>query len=154
MKRIWGAALAGVLLVSVAGISLLLGSGPAEAQGERSVTVEVSIGQPGTAADGTACGYSDLIGERVDPPSAQVVITDATGTIVGTVDLLDIFDLTVSEAAKPGTVQQGLCVVTANVELPDSGFYTFTIDGEYRWTVSRSDLEARSWIMPILFKVI
>jgi len=127
--------------------------GSAATQGQRSVTVEVTF--PTTAGEsvGEQCGY--LVREGVSPQSRQVIVRDAAGVIVGTVDLLDVFNPVVQPApenALPGTVNdEDLCVVTSTVSVLDSPFYTFTIEGLYDWTVSRTTLEQRDWSMRVRF---
>jgi hypothetical protein len=67
-------------------------------------------------------------------------------------DLADIFDLTQSHSTRPGvTVENGLCKVIQAVTVPDSAFYTFTVEGDYTWTVSRDELSGRNWLMNVVF---
>jgi len=144
------------LVVLIGGCLALLatfGPGPAATQGERSVTVEVMFPTTAGEAVGEKCGYSVLGG--VSPQSRQVIVRDAAGVIVGTVDLLDVFNPVVQPApenALPGIVNdEDLCVVTSTVSVLVSPFYTFTIEGLYDWTVSRDSLEQRDWSMRVEF---
>ncbi len=41
--------------------------------------------------------------------------------------------------------------MTSTVSVPDFTFYTFTVEGRYDWTVSRSTLERRDWSMRVEF---
>jgi hypothetical protein len=104
-------------------------------------------------ARGDACSYFQL-GEDF-PHSEQVIVRDAAGVIVGTVDLLDIFNPMVMPApdeAQPGIIDSdGHCVVTSTITVPDSTFYTFTIEGGYDWTISRDQLDSRDWSMQVKF---
>ncbi len=127
---------------------------PAVAQEERAVTVEVAFRPTSEESVGERCGYLDVLTD-VWPHSKQVIVRDAAGVIIGTVDLLDVFNPVVvpaPEEALPGIVNdEELCVVTSTVPVPDSVFYTFTIEDHYDWTVSRSTLERRDWSMRVEF---
>lgn len=86
------------------------------------------------------------------PLGRQVLVRDHAGDIVGTVDLADVFDTTQSRDAQPGIIDdRGYCVVAKAIEVADSSFYTFTIDGIYQWTIEREQLESMDWMMPIFF---
>lgn len=155
MKRV----LIGVLvfgLVAVIGAFTLYGA-TAVAEEGRHMTVEVTFRTPDDmdekAVEGDSCGFVlPPVGSTDWPLGKQVLIRDASGTIVGTVDLADVFDLTQSKDTRPGKVaSNGFCVVTETVEVMDSPFYTFTVDGQYNWTMSREDLKSRDWTMPVLF---
>lgn len=154
MKRIGAASV--VVLVVIAGF--LAGTQPwqaTRAQEEQTITVEVEF-EPTSAnlSPGDPCGYLD-IQTTIWPHSKQVVVTDAAGVIVATVDLLDIFNpavLPAPEEAQAGTVNDhDFCVVSKTISVSYSPFYTFAIDGTYRWTVSRADLEERNWMMRVTF---
>jgi hypothetical protein len=127
--------------------------GEVEAQDAQVIDVEVTFRPTGSEVEqGDACGYESIFDGGTWPHSRQVVVTDAAGVVVGTVDLLDIFDLSVSEAAKPGIVDgSGYCVVEGTVSAAPSTYYTFEIEGAYRWTVSSQELQGRDWTMPIIF---
>lgn len=110
----------------------------AGAQQDRTITVEVKSGARGSAAEGSSCGFN-----------AQVIVTDAAGDIVGTVDLVDASTIYLPEPRYPGTITDGSCVVSGNIDVADSGFYTFTIRDLYTWTVSADDLASDDWTMTI-----
>lgn len=126
----------------------------ATADADRTITVDTRFVGPGQPdGEGASCGYTKPVFDPDGwPLGKQVVIADADGAIVGTVDLLDVFDMQVSDAALPGTIDgDGMCRVEASVDVPDSAFYTFTVDGDYAWTISADDLAARDWVMDVLF---
>lgn len=160
MKRL--VVLVGVLVVFASGYVLAnqTGSSRALAQDDRTLAVKVMFrptdyqGQRIELSEGGVCNYSDVTTE-VWPHSKQAVVSDAAGVIVGTVDLLDVFNpvvLPAPDEAQPGTVNDELvCVVNKTLSVADSAFYTFTIDGSYRWTVSREDLADRDWSMLVEF---
>lgn len=163
MKRL--AVLVGLLVVFASGYALATQAGPsgASAQDDRTIAVQVKfrptdyMGQEIDRIDrseGDVCGYTDVTSD-MSPRSKQVVVSDATGTIVGTVDLLDVFNPVVLPApddAQPGTVDDELlCVVNKTLSVGDSAFYTFTIDRSYRWTVSSEELADRDWSMLVEF---
>lgn len=97
---------------------------------ERAVTVEAGFSPPDNAEDGDACGMR-----------GQVIVRDAAGVIVGKVDLADRTASVRGDAPKPGTVEDRLCWVKADIELPDSPYYTFTVRDHYEWTWSATELD-------------
>lgn len=113
--------------------------------------MEVSFNWSG-GKDGSACGLDEALSAEIHPRTRQVVVTDATGVIVGKVDLYNALstDLPTDED-RPGKVESGMCFVRSTIEIPDSDFYTFTIRGEFEWTMSRAELEERGWEMPVYF---
>jgi hypothetical protein len=72
------------------------------------------------------------------PSYRQIIITDHTHAIVGAVDLLS------GEFVKRN--EQMLCTISADIDIADAPFYTLTVEGKYKLTVSRDALEANNWV--------
>lgn len=104
----------------------------------RSIAVRVTSGTYRSSVEGEACGFN-----------TQVLVTDAGGDIIGTVDLVDISTIYLPEPVYPGSITDGACVVEQTIDVDDSGFYTFIIRDFYEWTVSAEDLDQRDWTMTI-----
>jgi hypothetical protein len=86
--------------------------------------------------DGSPCPlFPDAENERMRPGVPQLLINDADGTIIAVID------------AKTGfaDAETRVCERYTQVPLADSTFYTFSIDGEYRHTVSRDTLQEADW---------
>jgi hypothetical protein len=99
--------------------------------------------------DVTMSAFEDMAeGEMCETPG-QVIIRDAAGIIVGTVDLIDITTVFDEAPVSYLVVQDGLCAFTQDVELPASDFYTFTIQNLYEWTISADDLAGNDWTFTI-----
>jgi len=116
---------------------------------DRGLQVTVDFDYSGD--EGNRCGFFGKGGELAYPDAAQVLISDADGTMVGTLDLRDGLDADYTDDGLPGVVTGEFCRVEADISVPDSAFYTFTILGHYEWTLSRANLEAREWAVPIVF---
>lgn len=130
-----------VALMALGGIafSASFAVGGADAQDNRTITVDVTSGVFSDSAEGEACGFG-----------TQLIVTDASGDIVGTVDLVDI--TTAYTAPGPtyhGTISGNLCVVSGSIDVTDSAYYTFTIRDMYEWTISAADLESNDWTMTV-----
>lgn len=143
-----------VMIAAGGALSVQPWSGVAQDERNHRITVEVVfLSTEAALVRGDACGYLQL--GDIGPHSEQLLVRDAAGVIVGTVDLLDIFNPTVFPApdeAQPGTIDSdGNCVITSTLSVTDSAFYTFTIEGRYDWTVSRDQLDSRDWSMRVAF---
>lgn len=132
MKRVVWAVVA---LVAVVGVSVAYAApwGDATAQqSQTTVTVYDMTGSGGAA--GGECIPEGVVNPDRPEPWRQVIITSDTGTIVGYIDIRD------GEVADVGGNGDLRCAVIANVTLEASPFYTFTIDGVYRRTISADAL--------------
>lgn len=152
------------------GVVLIIGSSQeAAAETHQAIAIEITFldrqGNDGKLAEGLPCGYvlspipNGLMGDVSSewPLGKQLIVRDAADHIIGTVDLTNVFEPSVLEGTQsrvhqPGVInERGACVVTGDVAVPESPFYTFEIDGIYIWTMQRDALEAQGWEMPIFF---
>lgn len=104
------------------------------AQDTYPVTVTVYTPVADDAEVGDECQIAANI-ESATLPWPQLIATMANGVIVGYVDLIDGTVATIEDTTLTA------CAVSADMDLTPSPFYTFTIDGEYRRTVSDNVLE-------------
>lgn len=149
MKRVVWPVVACVVLVVVllaAGAALL--DRPVVAE-DRTLAMTVRFDYSGP--EGEPCGYIFGMPGYGYPLAAQVTVMNADGIVVGTLDLRDGLDYTFADETLPGIISGNDCVVEGELGVPDSAYYTFTIEGTYRWTADRSDLEAHDWTVPIDF---
>lgn len=70
-------------------------------------------------------------------PYRQLIVTDHRGDIVGAMDLQYSETVEVNDRM--------YCAFRGEFDVPDSGYYTFTVDGKYRLTVNRDDLASSDW---------
>ncbi len=123
VKRVVWAVVAAIVVIGTVGLWQPWDA--ATARQERMIDVRVAIG-----IGSAPFGFVEVDGPR---PFRQLIITDATGAIVGAVDL------------QVGTIVDGDCVIESAVTTTETAFYTFVIDEKYRHTISSEALGSQGW---------
>lgn len=111
----------------------------ATAQDQHTVHVEAYTLTYDDAPDGSECMPWGIVDDTLEvEPFRQLVVTDHSGVVVG------VLDLQIGKYRTGDNGQQS-CVFASDMRIDDAPFYTFTVDGKYRRTVSRESLTDMDW---------
>lgn len=103
--------------------------------------LKVQISLPSDTATGETGSPCQPAGGIAAGAQPQLLVTDATQRTISVVDLAG--GRHERQADRLG------CRVDAEISIRDSRFYTFTIEGAYRKTMTRETLEAGDWTITI-----
>lgn len=121
------------LVLTITGVLALQPWQGVVAEGEHTISIRVYTLTSG-GANGDQCFPWGLVDQTLEElPFRQMIVTNHQGEIVGVMDLevghFDTFDN-----------DQQSCSIEADIQIEDAPFYTFTVEGKYRRTVSREVL--------------
>jgi len=116
------------------------------AQNTNSVAVDAYVLTNTDAEPGNECFPWGFVDDSLEVgPFRQVIVTNDHGVVVG------VIDLQVGSFVTAENGQQS-CTISQTIDLAESPFYTFSVDGKYRRTVSAETIADMDWHIAIHLK--
>lgn len=137
MRRLAG--ILGVMACVTLGTMIATSLVNTAAQSSSTLTIEAYVLSDTDTKDGDECFPWGFIDDSLEVnPFRQVIVTNNHGVIVG------VMDLQVGKAVTSENGQRS-CAMVQTIDLEESPFYTFAVDGKYRLTVSAEAIEDMGW---------